>query len=187
MSQVMETIEVDVPVGVAYNQWTQFEQFPEFMDGIEEVTQLDSTHLHWVASIAGVRREWDAQIIEQVPDQRVSWSNIDAATNRGSVTFDEVAQAITRVTLALDFEPDGLVENVGDKLGIVAAKARGDLERFREFITARGSETGAWRGEVHDGQREDSRGATGGVQEGGTQRYPEGWPVDPTLDDGRIG
>lgn len=152
MSQVMETIEVDVPVGVVYNQWTQFEEFPEFMDGVEEVRQLDDTHLHWVASIAGVKREWDAQIVEQIPDVCVAWSNIDGATNRGTVTFDRVAPSATRVTLALDFEPEGIVENVGDTLGFVAGKARGDLERFREFITSRGMETGAWRGEVHDGQ-----------------------------------
>ena len=172
MSQVMETIEVDVPVYVAYNQWTQFEEFPEFMDGVEEVKQLDSTHLYWVASIAGVHREWNAQITQQVPDKCVAWTNIDGATNRGTVTFAPVTPASTRVTLALDFEPEGIVENVGDKLGFVSGKARGDLERFREFITSRGVATGAWRGEVQDGTPQEapeagsatpSRGATGPV------------------------
>ena len=195
MSQVMETIEVDVPVTVAYNQWTQFEEFPEFMDGVEEVRQLDETHLHWVASIAGVRREWDAEIVEQVPDKLVSWTNVDGAMNRGTVTFDRVAPGATKVTLALDFEPEGVVENVGDKLGIVAGKARGDLERFREFITARGMETGAWRGEVRDGEAEDPR--SGGLtQVDGTTTGPvfgdaiiidpEEYPPDPTVGGGRI-
>lgn len=190
MSQVMETIEVDVPVTVAYNQWTQFEEFPEFMDGVEEVRQLDATHLHWVASIAGVRREWDAEVVEQVPDKLVSWTNVDGATNRGTVTFDRVAPGATKVTLALDFEPEGLVENVGDKLGIVAGQARGDLERFREFITSRGMETGAWRGEVRDGEAEDptlggltqgDRTMTGPVLGEVTMIDPEEYPPDSSI------
>jgi uncharacterized membrane protein len=151
MSIVTETIDVDVPVHVAYNQWTQFEEFPAFMGGVEKVTQLDDTHLHWVASIAGVRREWNAKIIDQVPDTKVSWTNIDGSDNTGAVTFDAIGPTTTRVTLALDFEPSGVVENVGDKLGIVAGQARSDLESFREFVTARGASTGAWRGEVQDG------------------------------------
>lgn len=152
MSRVEETIEVDVPVRIAYNQWTQFEEFPQFMDGVEEVRQLDDTHLHWVASIAGIRREWDAEIIEQVPDRCLSWANIDGVTNRGTVTFEPIAPRTTRVSLSLDFEPEGLIENVGDKLGLVAVRARADLERFRDFITSRGYESGAWRGEVHGRQ-----------------------------------
>lgn len=157
MSQVTETIEVDVPVNVAYNQWTQFEEFPNFMDGVDEVRQLDDTHLHWVASFAGVRREWDAKIDEQVPDKRVSWSNVDGATNKGTVRFDRVAATATRVTLELEFEPDGLLENVGDKLGFVSGMARRDLELFRDFITNRGASTGAWRGEVHHGRTDGRR------------------------------
>jgi uncharacterized membrane protein len=148
MSQIQETLEIDVPIRTAYNQWTQFEEFPHFMTGIDEVRQLDATHVHWVARIAGVRREWDAEILEQVPDSRVAWRNIDGATNGGTVTFEPVSAQATKVTLALDFEPSGLLESVGDSLGLVAARAREDLEHFRDFITERGTETGAWRGEV---------------------------------------
>lgn len=151
MSTVMETIEVDVPIRDVYNQWTQFEQFPEFMSGIERVDQLDDTHLHWVASIAGVTREWDATITEQVPDKRIAWANTDGATNAGAVSFDSTGPATTKVTLELDFEPEGIVENVGDKLGIVGGQARADLESFREFITNRGTATGEWRGGVPGG------------------------------------
>lgn len=161
MSQVMETIEVDVPVRVAYNQWTQFEEFPNFMGGVEEIRQLDDTHLHWVASIAGVRREWDALITEQVPDRCVAWTNVDGATNSGMVTFDELDRDSTRVTLALNFEPEGLVENVGDKMGMVKGQARADLERFRDFIATRGISTGAWRGEVHEGMAEPGGASSG--------------------------
>lgn len=165
MSQVMETIEVDVPVRVAYNQWTQFEEFPEFMDGVEQVTQLDDTHLHWVAKIAGVRREWDAEITEQVPDRMVAWTNIDGVMNRGIVTFDPIESRATRVTLTMDFEPDNLVENVGDKLGLVHGRVRGDLERFRDFISSRGYETGAWRGVVRGGAAEETE-SSGSVAPG---------------------
>lgn len=149
MSQVLEFVEVDVPVRVAYNQWTQFEEFPQFMEGVEKVQQLDDTYMHWVARIGGTRREWDAEITEQVPDRRVAWRALDGALNAGAVTFEPVSPVKTRVKLELEFEPDGLVENVGDKLGFVAAQARRDLDRFREFISERGIETGGWRGEIH--------------------------------------
>lgn len=148
MSTVTETIEVEVPVRVAYNQWTQFEEFPRFMGGIERVDQLDDTHLHWVASIAGVTREWDAEITEQVPDRRIAWTNIDRATNSGSVTFGSTGPSTTTVTLELGFEPEGLVENIGDTLGLVEGQARADLESFREFVTTRGTSTEGWRGAV---------------------------------------
>jgi len=151
MSHIQETVDVDVPVRVAYNQWTQFEEFPQFMGGVQEVQQLDEKRLHWVAEIAGVHREWDAEITEQIPDKRVAWTNIGGATNGGVVTFHRLAPQRTRVMLQLDFEPEGILENVGDKLGFVAGQTKADLERFREFITSRGQETGAWRGEVHGG------------------------------------
>jgi uncharacterized membrane protein len=151
MSQIQESVDVEVPVSVAYNQWTQFEEFPEFMGGVEEVRQLDATHLHWVAEIAGVHREWDARITEQIPDERVAWTNTDGVTNGGVVTFHRLAADRTRVMLQLDFEPDGLIENVGDKFGFVAGQTRADLERFRDFITTRGAATGEWRGEVRGG------------------------------------
>ncbi len=163
MSQIQESVDVEVPVNVAYNQWTQFEEFPQFMGGVEEVRQLDETRLHWVAEIAGVHREWDAEITEQIPDERVAWTNIDGVTNGGVVTFHRLAPDRTRVMLQLDFEPDGFVENVGDKLGFVAGQTRADLERFREFITARGASTGAWRGEVHGGDVRPPASASSGA------------------------
>ena len=148
MSSIEETIEVDVPVNVAYNQWTQFEEFPRFMDGVEAVRQLDDTHLRWTAEIAGVQREWDAEITEQRPDERVAWRATTGTQNAGVVTFEPISPARTKVVLQLDLEPEGVVEQVGDKLGFVERRASGDLERFKEFIEERGSATGAWRGEV---------------------------------------
>jgi uncharacterized membrane protein len=148
LSSIEETIEVDVPVNVAYNQWTQFEEFPRFMDGVEAVRQLDDTHLRWTAEIAGVQREWDAEITEQRPDERVAWRATTGTQNAGVVTFEPISPARTKVVLQLDLEPEGVVEQVGDKLGFVERRASGDLERFKEFIEERGSATGAWRGEV---------------------------------------
>jgi len=147
-SSIEEAIDVDVPVSVAYNQWTQFEEFPQFMGGVGEVTQLDDTHLHWKAAIAGVPKEWDAVITEQTPDQRIAWTNTTGARNAGVVTFHRLAENKTRVMLQLDYEPEGLVENVGDMIGVVSTRVRADLKRFKNFIESRGRETGAWRGEV---------------------------------------
>ncbi|MDQ4070890.1 MAG: SRPBCC family protein [Actinomycetota bacterium] len=148
MSTVEKSIEVELPVSTVYNQWTQFEEFPQFMQGVESVTQLDDTHLHWVAEIAGVRREWDAEIVDQVPDQRIAWRSIDGTGNGGIVTFDPVGPSTTRVNLQIDFEPEGLAETVGDKLGFVSQQTEGDLKSFKSFIEERRVETGAWRGEV---------------------------------------
>jgi uncharacterized membrane protein len=148
MSTVEESIDVRVPVSTAYNQWTQFEEFPRFMEGVESITQTDDTHLHWVAEIGGVTREWDAEITEQHPDERVAWRAVDGAENAGVVTFHHLDDQQTRVMLQLDFDPEGFVETVGDKLGFVRRRAAGDLERFRTFIESRGQETGAWRGDV---------------------------------------
>jgi uncharacterized membrane protein len=148
MSTVEKSIEVDLPVRTVYDQWTQFEEFPRFMEGVEQVVQLDDTHLHWVAEIAGVKREWDAEITEQVPDQRIAWRSVTGERNAGVVTFQRSGPNSTRVTLVIDFQPDDLVEKVGDALGFVAKRTEGDLERFKEFIESRGVETGAWRGEV---------------------------------------
>ena len=152
MASIEKHIDVDVPVSVAYNQWTQFEEFPHFMDGVKSVKQLDDKRLHWVANIAGKEEEWDAEITEQTPDQRVAWTNTTGARNAGVVTFHTVDDRKTRVMLQLDYEPEGLVETVGDKLGFVTRRVTGDLERFKEFIEKRGRETGAWRGEIHGGE-----------------------------------
>ena len=147
-STIERSVDVAVPVRTAYNQWTQFEEFPRFMEGIREVRQLDATHLHWKANIGGKVKEWDAVITEQKPDLRIAWTNTTGTRNAGVVTFHRLADDQTRVMLQIDYEPEGFVENVGDLLGVVSARVRGDLERFKRFIESRGSETGAWRGEV---------------------------------------
>ncbi|MET1003699.1 MAG: SRPBCC family protein [Acidimicrobiia bacterium] len=149
MSTIEQSVEVDVPVRTAYNQWTQFEEFPRFMDGIEQVQQLTDTRLHWKAKIAGAEREWDAEITEQVPDQRIAWKTMAGAQNDGVVTFHRLGDMRTKIMLQLEFDPDGFVEKAGDALGVVKARTHGDLARFKDFIEARGTETAAWRGEVH--------------------------------------
>ena len=147
-STVEESVEVEVPVRTAYDQWTQFEEFPRFMDKVESVKQVDATHLHWVAEIGGVRREWDAEITEQHPDQRVSWTSTSGTRNAGVVTFHRLDDTHTRVMLQLDMEPEGVAEKAADMLGTVRRSAAGDLERFKKMIEARGQASGSWRGEV---------------------------------------
>jgi hypothetical protein len=147
---VEKSIQVDAPISAVYNQWTQFEEFPQFMGGVTEVTQLDDRRLHWVAEIAGVKREWDAEILQQVPEQTVSWAAVQGATNAGTVSFQAVGPIKTQVTLHLEYEPEGVVEAVGDRLNIVEKQAQSDLEKFKEFIEARGSATGGWRGSVNE-------------------------------------
>jgi uncharacterized membrane protein len=148
MSTIEKSIEVNVPVRTAYNQWTQFEEFPRFMEGVKEVTQLDDTRLHWKAAIAGQEKEWDAEITEQTPDQRIAWTSRGGAINGGVVTFHRLSDARSKVMLQLEYAPQGVVESVGDALGVVSLRVQGDLERFKEFIEKRGRETGAWRGQV---------------------------------------
>ena len=147
-TKVEKQILVNVPVSTVYNQWTQFEDFPQFMEGVERVTQIDDTHLHWVAEIAGAHREWSAEIFCQQPDQRVAWRSTTGVANAGEVTFEPLGADTTRVILRLDYEPDGAVEKAGEVLGLVGNQAETDLVRFKEFIESRGAETGAWRGEV---------------------------------------
>jgi uncharacterized membrane protein len=148
MSSIEESIDVAVPVRTAYNQWTQFEEFPKFMEGVESITQTDDTHTHWVAEIAGRKREFDAEITEQTPDQRVAWRSTDGADHAGVVTFHKLDEGKTRVMVQMDFDPDGAVEAAGDALGLAKRRVKGDLGRFKELIESRGQETGAWRGEV---------------------------------------
>jgi uncharacterized membrane protein len=148
MSNITESIDVEVPVRTAYDQWTQFEEFPKFMSAIERVDQLDDQRLHWVAKVAGKTKEWDAKITEQTPDQRVAWTATSGAENAGVVTFHRIDDNKTRVTVQMDVDPEGVVENVGDAVGVPDRQVKGDLERFKEFIESRGRETGAWRGEV---------------------------------------
>jgi membrane protein len=148
MSTVTESVDVAVPVRTAYNQWTQFEDFPQFMDGVEEIRQVTPEMTHWKVKIAGVEREFDARITEQHPDERVAWTSVDGPTHAGVVTFHRLDDSHTRVTVQMDLEPEGLAETVGDKTGFVDRKVKGDVKRFKEFIESRGSETGAWRGDV---------------------------------------
>jgi uncharacterized membrane protein len=148
MSTIEQSIELDVPVHTAYNQWTQFEEFPKFMEGVEEIRQLDDTHLHWVAEFGGNRHEWDAEITEQLPDERVAWRNTEGKTNAGVVTFHKLDDSHSKVMVQLDFVPEGIKEKLGDVIGAPDRRVKGDLKRFKEMIESRGRETGAWRGEV---------------------------------------
>jgi uncharacterized membrane protein len=148
MSEILETIDLDVPVRTAYDQWTQFESFPQFMEGVDSVTQLDDTTLEWKADVAGVTKTWRAEISEQTPDQRIAWHSTSGARNAGVVTFHRIDDGTSRIALQLDVEPEGPVESVGDALGFVKRRATGDLERFKAFIESRRAPTGAWRGEV---------------------------------------
>lgn len=151
MSSVEESVEVGVPVRVAYDQWTQFEDFPRFMEGVESIRQIDDTMTHWVTEVGGRRREFDARITEQRPDERVAWTSTEGARHAGVVTFHRIADDRSKVMLQLDYEPEGVVENVGDFLGLVRRRARGDLERFKDMVESQGRQTGAWRGEVPRG------------------------------------
>ena len=157
MAAIEQSIVVNVPVQMAYNQWTQFEEFPRFMDGVESVRQLDDKRLHWRANIGGKVKEWDAEITEQHPDERIAWTARSGARNAGVVAFHRLDENRTKIMLQVDYEPEGVVENVGDAVGIVSARIKGDLERFKEFIESRHRETGAWRGEIQPGQAKERR------------------------------
>lgn len=146
----LQAIDVDAPVRVAYNQWTQFEEFPKFMDGVESVIQLADDRLHWNVNIAGVRREFDTTITEQTPDHRIAWTTNSGPSHAGVVTFHELADNQTRVTLQMDYDPDGLLENVADKMGFVSSRLQGDMENFKEFIEDRTQAEGAWRGTIEN-------------------------------------
>ena len=152
MSSITESIDVDAPVTSVYNQWTQFEEFPQFMEGIESVQQIDDTHLLWTAEIGGQREEWRAEISEQKPDERVAWHATEGRTNAGVVTFHRIDDGTTRVMLQMDWEPEGMKESAGAAVGLDSRRVKGDLERFKELIERRGAESGAWRGEVEQGQ-----------------------------------
>ncbi|CAN7173310.1 cyclase [Arthrobacter sp. Leaf337] len=156
MATLQETIEVEVPVSTAYNQWTQFESFPEFMKGVESVEQIDETSLHFRTDIAGVRREYNAQITEQLPDRRIAWVSTDKPRNAGEISFESLGPEHTRVTVALEWEPEGLVEKAGSAVGAVSHQLSADLKRFKHFIESRGIETGAWRSAVDHGEVEET-------------------------------
>jgi uncharacterized membrane protein len=151
MSTIEKSIEVNVPVTTVYNQWTQFEAFPQFMEGVKEVKQLDDKRLHWRAEIVGKEKEWDAEITEQIPDKRIAWRSRTGASNGGVVTFHQISPTSTKVMLQLEYDPETFVEKAGDAVGVVSLRVQGDLQRFKEFIESRGQETGAWRGEIKGG------------------------------------
>ena len=148
MERIEKSIEVHQPVHTVYNQWTQFEEFPRFMSGVKEVRQLDDTHVHWHAEVFGKDKEWDAEITEQHPDHRVAWNAVGGKGNAGVVTFHRVADNQTRIMVQLDWEPEGVTEQIGATLGMDSRRVQGDLKRFKELIESRGSESGAWRGDV---------------------------------------
>jgi len=148
MASMCTSIDVRVPVRTTYNQWTQFESFPHFMEGIESVVQKNDTTLHWKGKVGGKVTEWDARIDEQIPDVRIAWHSITGQPNGGAVDFHRIDDSTTRVVLVMETEPEGAMEKVGDAFGLLRKRVDKDLERFKEFIEKRGSETGAWRGEV---------------------------------------
>ena len=148
MSVIEKSIEINVPVRAAYNQWTQFEEFPKFMEGVKQVKQLDDKHLHWKADIGGKEKEWKAEITEQIPDERIAWTSRGGALNAGVVTFHRLSDSKSKVMLQMEYDPEGFVEHVGDAVGVVTQRVQGDLERFKQYIENRGQETGAWRGTV---------------------------------------
>jgi uncharacterized membrane protein len=148
MGAVTESVDVAVPVTTAYNQWTQFEEFPHFMEGVTTVRQISDTLIHWETEIGGVKRQFDAQITEQLPDERVAWKSTEGVRQAGVVTFHRLDETHSRVTAQMEFEPEGVAEQTADKLGMLSRRIKGDLKRFKKFIEDRRSETGAWRGEV---------------------------------------
>ncbi|MFE1177360.1 SRPBCC family protein [Streptomyces sp. NPDC058773] len=152
MSTVKETVDVEVPVHTAYNQWTQFEEFPKFMEGVERVTQLDDKHNRWTTKIGGVRREFDTEIIDQLPDDRIAWCTTTGDTQqKGLVSFQRLDETHTRVALVMDIEPSGMAEKAADMSGTIERRVKGDMRRFKDYIEHRGAESGAWRGRIKPG------------------------------------
>jgi uncharacterized membrane protein len=152
MAEMEKSIEVDAPLREVYNQWTQFEEFPQFMDGVVEVRQIDDKRLFWRANVGGAEREWHAEITDQTPDTRIAWRSLTGAEHGGAVLFQALPEGKTRVTMRMQYNPEGVTENVGDALGFVGRRVQGDLERFRDLIEERGRASGGWRGEIHGSQ-----------------------------------
>ncbi len=148
MPTTEKSIDVNVPASTAYNQWTQFEQFPRFMEGVEQVQQLSDRQLHWVTNIGGKRKEFEAEITEQIPDKRIAWRSRSGPSHAGVVTFHSLNDVQTRIMLQMEYQPEGITEKVGDAVGLMSRRVEGDLERFKQFIESRGAETGAWRAQI---------------------------------------
>jgi uncharacterized membrane protein len=168
MSRFEHTVTVDVPIREVYDQWTQFETFPSFMEGVEKVVQRDDRTLDWTASIAGQQRSWTAEITDQTPDTSIAWKSTSGADNAGAVLFEPLEGSRTKVILRMDVDPEGFIENVGDKIGAVDRRVKGDLERFKTFIERRDMATGAWRGEIHGDEVRDP--AQSGTRAGGARQ-----------------
>jgi uncharacterized membrane protein len=151
MASVVKSVDVEAPIAAVYNQWTQFESFPQFMSGVDSITQTDDTHTHWVTSIGGVTREFDTEVTEQHPEERVAWKSTDGTTHAGVITFHRLGETSTKVTAQIDWQPEGVVEKAGSVLGFDDRQVQSDLDHFKEFIESRGHETGAWRGDVAAG------------------------------------
>jgi uncharacterized membrane protein len=151
MATIERSIEVQVPVSTAYDQWTQFEEFPQFMEGVVSVNQIDDSHVRWVAEVGGERKEWDAEIVEQEPDRVIAWRSTAGVSNNGRVEFLPTSDG-TRVSVSMEYEPEGLKESAGALLGLDGGQVEGDLERFKELVESRGTPTGAWRGEIRSGE-----------------------------------
>ena len=187
MTTVEEFIDVAVPVTTAYNQWTQFESFPRFMGGVVSISQISDTDSHWVTKIGGVEREFDTKVTEQHPDERVAWKSTDGKSHAGVVTFHRLGDELTRVTVQLDWDPETFVEKVGSAVGADDRQVKADLKRFKEFIEGRGSETGAWRGDVDAPGNAPAGGGTareGAPARSGLAAAPD---EDPALDDPESG
>ena len=180
MSTIEHAVEVNVPIRVAYNQWTQFESFPEFMEGVASIEQITDTRTHWITEIAGVKREFDAEITEQHPDERIAWRSTDGKTHAGVVTFHRLGPESARVSLQMEYDPEGFAEKAGDWLNIVQSRVKGDMERFKRYVEARGGETGAWRGDVPGPHQQGSGvGGTDRPVPPGTVGGDTGFPQDP--------
>jgi uncharacterized membrane protein len=148
MSTIEKSIDVNVPASTAYNQWTQFEEFPHFMEGVEQVRQIGDKHMHWRVNVGGKVKEFETEIIEQIPDKRIAWRTRGGTDNAGVVTFHHLNDQATRIMVQMEYHPEGLVEKAGDMLGVASRRVQGDLERFKEFVEKRGTETGSWRGKI---------------------------------------
>ncbi|MFJ8659540.1 SRPBCC family protein [Streptomyces sp. NPDC093795] len=183
MSKVEQTIDVDVPLRTAYNQWTQFEEFPKFMEGVEDVRQIDDRHSHWRTKVAGVRREFDTEIVDQLPDERISWRTVAGDTKqKGVVSFQPLDAEHTRVRLAMDVEADGMMEKVGEAVGVLDRRVKGDLKRFKGYVEEHGHETGGWRGRVRPADADTAQGTTGGLMdEGPGPVRRDSGPEDPGM------
>jgi len=192
MEHIEKSVDVNAPLSTVYNQWTQFEEFPEFMEGVVEVRQLDEKRLHWKAKIAGKEKEWDAEIFEQTPDASIAWRSTSGVLNTGNVSFQSLGPAKTRVKLKINYDPQGVIENLGDALGVVSGRVQGDLNRFKAYIEARSTETGAWRGEIH-GREVQGENATTATNQSLTRSQrlrsdaPDSMPVANENASGKLG